>query len=139
MIIFSLKTFVPGKENSQPHFFILNRGLNSGKPLRKPCPNCFVLSSQSEEEKDQLYWLIYGLWQTKAFHFYLRGSVIPFITISELRKCIRLAADKALEDSSKFTKVVDTLQKLNQLEQVYQKNMEVIKITRKSLFYQYFP
>jgi len=27
-----------------PHFFILNKGLNSGKPLKKPCPNCFVIS-----------------------------------------------------------------------------------------------
>ena len=139
MIIFSLKTFVPGKENSQPHFFILNRGLNSGKPLRKPCPNCFILTTQSEEEKEQLFWLIYGLWQTKAFHFYLRGSVIPFITISELQKCISLAAGKALENSVKFTKAVDTLQKLNQLEQVYKKNMELINITRKSLFHRYFP
>lgn len=139
MKTFSLKTFVPGKENSQPHFFILNRGLNSGKPLRKPCPNCFVLTTQSEEEKEQLFWLIYGLWQTKAFHFYLRGSVIPFITISELQKCIRLAAGKALENSVKFTKAVDTLQKLNQLEQVYKKNMELINISRKSLFYRYFP
>ena len=136
---FSLKTAVPGKETSQPHFFILSKGLNSGKPMRKPCPNCFVLSTQSEEYKEQLFWLIYGLWQLKAFHQYLRGSVIPFITILELRKCINQAACKALENSAKFTKVVSTLQKLNQLEQVYQKNMELIKITRKSLFYRYFP
>ena len=41
---FKMITYRPEGVYKDPHFFILNKGLNSGKPLKKPCPNCFVIS-----------------------------------------------------------------------------------------------
>ena len=41
-----------GQSISKNHFFILSKGLNAGKPLTEPCPNCFVFHAETEQEKD---------------------------------------------------------------------------------------
>ncbi len=97
------------------------RGLNSGRPSKKPNPNCFVLSTTSTEDKEFFYWLLFGLWQSKAFHSYLRGSVIPFIIIKELQKIIIQASDKAQANHAKFNKAISSLKQLDLLEKAYQK------------------
>jgi len=56
-----LKSYNRNSEIQNPHFFILNKGNNSGKPLVSPCPNCFVIQFQYEEEKEQVFWLLYSL------------------------------------------------------------------------------
>ena len=66
------------------HFFILSKGLNAGKPLDAACPNCFVFSCKSEEDRDKYFWICYGLWQSNHFRVHLVGSVIPFLRKSEL-------------------------------------------------------
>jgi hypothetical protein len=92
---YSIKTHQLGNSYQQPHFFILNKGLNSGKPLKHPCPNCFVCLASNDEENEFLYWLSFGLWKSKSFHILLKGSVIPFVTIHETRKLIRESSTKA--------------------------------------------
>ena len=67
------------------HFFILNKGLNSGKPLYEPCPNCFVVIFSNNEDKESYYWLSYSLWKSKFWHQFLVGSVIPFLRIHEFK------------------------------------------------------
>ena len=79
MLQFQLTTYNPDKEYSGLYIFILNKGLNSGKPLKTPCPNCFVCKLKNEEEREQIYWLLFGLWQGRAFYTSLLGSVIPYI------------------------------------------------------------
>lgn len=48
MKTFRIKTHRASLTYSEPHFFILNKGLNSGKPLNNPCPNCFVCITTDE-------------------------------------------------------------------------------------------
>ena len=55
MTKFTLKTYNPAAKTELPHFYILCKGKNSGKPLSEPCPNCFVLTAKSEEEKQFLF------------------------------------------------------------------------------------
>ena len=57
MSTFEIKTHQIGRTYSNPHFFILNKGLNSGKPLTLPCPNCFVIISKNEADKK--HYIIY--------------------------------------------------------------------------------
>jgi hypothetical protein len=83
-----LKTFNKNFNYEGHFFFILNKGMNSGKPMKSSCPNCFVCIAGSEEEKEQLYWLCFALWYSKAFHYYLKGSVIQFITIDDIKECL---------------------------------------------------
>ena len=88
MSTFSIKSHRSGVVYSMPHFFILNKGNNSGKPLLAPCPNCFVIQCKTDSEKEQLYWLAYSLWQSKAFYPLLRGSVIPFVVLRDVKSCL---------------------------------------------------
>ena len=91
MQIFEIKTHQIGRTYTAPHFFILNKGLNSGKPLDKPCPNCFVISTTSKANRESLYYLCLSLKIGKYFQYYLKGSVIPFIGISDVKKVINTA------------------------------------------------
>ncbi|MFN2261964.1 MAG: hypothetical protein ABR595_07880 [Psychroflexus sp.] len=71
--------------NDKPCFFILNKGLNSGRPSILPCRNCFVVKAETEAERDAIYWLTYAAWQTKKFMPYIKGSVIPYLTTADTK------------------------------------------------------
>jgi len=54
---FQIKTRQPGRTYHKPHFFILNKGLNSGKPFTAPVRNSFVVSTETNEQKEALFHL----------------------------------------------------------------------------------
>ena len=83
-------------KNDYPAFtlFALCKGLNSGKPLEKPCPNCFAILCRTQEEFDFYKSIIYGLWFTKGFHPLLVGSVIEFIRIADFKKLVFATAER---------------------------------------------
>ena len=116
MCTFYLKSFNPKDEISKPHFFILNKGNNSGKPLVSPCPNCFVIQFSNEDEKEQVYWLLFCFWQSNGFCQYLRGSVIPFIVLRDIKSCIQENLDKATINPAQFQKMVTSFQSINKIE-----------------------
>lgn len=57
MYKFHLKTYREGFSSIKPHFFILSKGLNAGKPLDIPCPNSFSVVTETEEERNFFFWL----------------------------------------------------------------------------------
>ena len=137
MSIFSIKSHRQGVVYSMPHFFILNKGNNSGKPLSTPCPNCFVIQFQNETEKEQVYWLMYSLWQSNAFYPFLRGSVIPFIVLRDVKSCLSAALNKVDENPAKFEKTVAALQSLEAMEKQNKQNLLLISQAKRMLFYKY--
>ena len=137
MTKFYLKTNSKTAETKKPHFYILNKGMNSGKPLKQPCPNCFVLTTNTEEELQSLYWLCFGLWKAKSFHYYLKGSVIPFITINDMRKAIAGGSEIAEENKPVFKKSVKALQILEDTEKQYHQNIQLIQDAKRAIFYRY--
>lgn len=134
---FTVKTNSPTADVSKPHFFVMSKGLNSGKPLKNPCANCFIVICKSEQLKEQLFWLCYGMWQSKAFHIYLRGSVIPFISIVEFRKSIGEAFSKVEADQSQFDKSVTSLQLLEQKQKQFYQNIQLIEEAKRIVMYRY--
>ena len=137
MSTFSIKSHRSGVVYSMPHFFILNKGNNSGKPLTVPCPNCFVIQFQCEKMKEQIYWLSYSLWQSKAFYQFLRGSVIPFIVLNDLKSCLRDGLKKVDENPAQFEKAVAALRSLEAMEKQYKQNLVLIANAKRMLFYKY--
>ena len=115
------------------HFFILSKGMNAGKPLEKPCPNCFVLFAKNEEEKNLYFWLCFGLWQANLFHPFITGSVIPFIRLEDFNQVIREALVKLNE--SEFQKSVSVMQDLQKYQENISKQLELIRVAKKSLMY----
>lgn len=137
MCSFILKSYSEKSEIKKPHFFILNKGNNSGKPLSAPCPNCFVIQFQNETEREQVYWLMYSLWQSNAFYPFLRGSVIPFIVLRDVKLCLLDGLNKVYENPAQFEKTVAALQSLESLEKQYKQNLLLISQAKRMLFYKY--
>jgi uncharacterized radical SAM superfamily Fe-S cluster-containing enzyme len=137
MCSFILKFYNQKEEIRKPHFFILNKGNNSGKPLTVPCPNCFVIQFQCEEEKEKIYWLSYSLWQSKAFYPFLRGSVIPFVVLRDVKSCLSAALNKVDENPAQFEKAVAALRSLEAIEKQYKQNLLLISQTKRMLFYKF--
>ena len=137
MSTFNIKSHRQGVAYSMPHFFILNKGNNSGKPLIAPCPNCFVIQFQCEEEKEKIYWLLYSLWQSKVFYPLLRGSVIPFVVLRDVKSCLLDGLNKANENPAQFEKAVAALRSLEALEKNYKQNLLLIANAKRMLFYKY--
>ncbi len=134
----NIKSHNVNRHYEMPHFFVLSKGNNAGRPLDKPCPNCFVIITSNEEEKNRLYWLCFGLWQGRHFHQLLTGSVIPFIRITEFKKCLDLAVLKVAVKPAEFKQTIESLIKLNHHQQNIKKQlilMNELKITiiRKAL------
>jgi hypothetical protein len=111
--------------------------MNSGKPLQMPCANCFVFTSESEQEKEFFYWLIFGLWRSKSFHQYLRGSVIPFIVLRDLYTCIQAGEVEAKTNIELFQKNITVLKFLELKEKQFKENLKLIEDARKAIFYRY--
>ncbi len=132
-----ITTYSPDQKRSSFAFFILNRGMNSGKPLELPCPNCFTFNAADQAEKDHFFWICFGLWQSKTFHPYLNGSVIPFIHLRDLNRVISQASEKALATPANFLKTVETLKILDQHEKQYHRNLLLIAEAKKAIFANY--
>ena len=137
MCTFILKSYNQKDEISNPHFFILNKGNNSGKPLLSPCPNCFTIEFQTETDKDQVYWLLFCLWQSKTFYPYLRGSVIPFIILRDMKKCIQSGLDKSDRNPEQFQKMVATFQSMNEFETQLRQKLNTLNKAKQLIVYRF--
>lgn len=59
--------------------------------MNEPCPNCFVVTTATEEQRNTLFYLCLLLQSGMYFNYYLVGSVIPFIRIDDTRKVLNTA------------------------------------------------
>jgi hypothetical protein len=46
-----IKTHKMKNTHAGNYLFILSKGLNAGKPLQNPCPNCFVLFGKMRKRR----------------------------------------------------------------------------------------
>lgn len=124
MLNYTMKSHKIGRTYSKPHFFIQNKGLNSGKALNDPIPNCFVVITATEGQRELLYYVCFSLQIGRYFSFYIKGSVIPFITIDDARKVL----DKALlnYEKDKWELKVEKLLKITSYQENLQKQLTTI-------------
>ncbi len=135
MCTFILKSYSQKTEIEKPHFFILSKGNNSGKPLKTPCPNCFAIQFNNADDKEQMYWLLYCLWKSNAFYPYLRGSVIPFVTISDTKKIINHGLIISINNRDKFNKMLLAYQALDEYEAQLNEKLSTVNKAKKMLVY----
>jgi hypothetical protein len=135
---FEIKTHRSGRIYNTPHFFILNKGLNSGKPMQKPCPNCFVITTSTEEAKQTLFYLCLSLKIGQYFAYYLKGSVIPFITINDCLKVLKTAYFQNSMNDKLLKKHILTINYIIQKEELLKQNLESIKQLKVAFIRNYF-
>lgn len=113
--------------------FILSKGLNAGKPLIKPCPNCFAVELESSQETQRFRSLCFVLFQSQIFKQYLKGSVVPFLSIGDFRSILNKYSELALNLPLDFEKLVDMLVEIEHQELANKKMMKLLSDYRKAL------
>ena len=138
MCTFILKSYNQKEEIRNPHFFILNKGNNSRKPLLAPCPNCFVIIAENQEQAEQLRTFCYALWRCRSFEQHLNGSVIPFITIRSFRCVMAFHIPIIEKNVTDFAKTVQALKLLEEREQNLKKTLRAVSEYKQAFVRQFF-
>ena len=137
MLNFIIKTHRVGTVYTKPHLFVLNKGMNSGKPQKEPFTNSFVIILQNEEELESLFFIAYSLWQTKFWHPFLVGSVIPFLRLPDFKNEFIPKASLMMSEHNEHLKNVAALKLLEQKEKQFHQNINLINDLRKVILYRY--
>ena len=137
MLKSKIKTHKLGTTYKQHHFFILNKGLNSGKPLPHYCSNCFVFLADDENEKEFYFFLLLGLWELRFFRKHLMGSVIDYIRLGDLIDVVEETLNSVNTGNRSFSDVQNSLAQIEALKVNLQKQLDYLMQLRKSLFYKY--
>ncbi|SNB33810.1 DUF6943 family protein [Flavobacterium psychrophilum] len=134
---FIIKTHRKDTLYSKPHLFILNKGMNSGKPQKEPFTNSFVVIFQNEADCESIYFVAYSLWKTKFWHQYLVGSVIPFLRLPDFSKEFNPKANTMMQEHEEHQKNMATLKLLELKEKQFHENINLINDLRRVILYRY--
>jgi len=132
-----VKSHTPKSNYQYPHFFVLNKGLNSGKPLGQACPNCFILEFQNQEEKENHYWLAYSLWQSNFWRYHLVGSVIEFLRITDFKNLFTQKSMMLQEIGEQHLQIIRALKMLKEKESEFYKSINLLNQIRSAILQQY--
>lgn len=134
---FIIKTHRKDTAYSKPHLFILNKGMNSGKPQKEQFTNSFVIIFEKEEDCESIFFVAYSLWQTKFWRQFLIGSVIPFLRLPDFKKEFNPQASLMMVEHEQHLKNVAALKLLEKKEKQYKEDMILINDLRKAILYRY--
>lgn len=137
MLKFFIKTHKKGTIYSKPHLFLLNKGMNSGKPQKEPFTNSFVIIFENDSDFDTINLTAYALWKTKFWHQFLSGSVIPFLRLNDVRKEFSTKVNQEIKDHKEHVKNVETLKLLEQSEKRFHENLNLINDMRRVILFRY--
>ena len=132
-----IQSFNPKNQSTSFEFYILSKGLNSGKPLTASCPNSFVCVCKNEEQKDFYFWLLFGLWKAKYFHSFLTGSVIPFLRISDLKNEVGTQAEIVSKQSGEYKSTIHKVKILEAKEKSIRQHLALINDLKRAMIYRH--
>jgi hypothetical protein len=137
MLKFIIKTHRKDTIYTKPHLFLLNKGMNSGKPQKDPFTNSFVIIFENESDFDTINLTAYALWKTKFWHQFLKGSVIPFLSLQDIRKEFSMKVNQEIKDHEEHVKSVQALKLLEQSEKRFHENLNLINDMRRVILHRY--
>jgi hypothetical protein len=137
MTHFIIKTHKPGTVYNQPHFFILNKGMNGGKPQNDFFTNSFVIIFENKAEVENYFWIAFSLWKSQFWHQHLIGSVIPFIRLAEFQKEFINKSNQLMQEQEEHQKNIAALQILEQQEKKFHQNINLINDLRKVILFRF--
>ena len=83
-----------------------------------------------------MYWLCFGLWKSNSFKYYLKGSVIPFITIGDVKTHLQNSESIASNNPEKFTQTIQALKALETNALKLKKTLNMIEIAKQTIFHE---
>jgi hypothetical protein len=134
---FIIKTHQKDTTYKGNQIFILNKGMNCGKPQKEPFTNSFVIQFSNQEDAETVYWLAYSLWKAKFWHQHLVGSVIPFLRLKDFKEYFSTKVNEMLLEHEQHQKQVQALRLLEQKEDQLNQNILLINEMRRVILYRY--
>ena len=134
---FIIKTHQKDTTYKGNQIFILNKGMNSGKPPKEPFTNSFVIMFPDEKDAETVYWLAYSLWKSNFWHQFLIGSVILFLRINDFKKDFDFKVNEMMQEHDLHQKQVQALRLLEQKEDQLHKNINLINEMRRAILNRY--
>ena len=134
---FIIKTHRVGTIYTKPHLFILNKGLNSGKPQKTEFTNSFVIIFSNNEDLETVFWIAYSLWKSKFWQQFLCGSVIPFLRIKDLKHNFSARVNSLLLDHEQHQRDIKALRLLELKENQFYQNINLINDLRRVILHRY--
>lgn len=99
----------PEKPKKATVFYIQSHGLHAGRPLKEPIPNSWEI----ETDIKNAFEICFMVYNSKTLKLYLRGSVIPFLSLEEYKKNLRPLFDSPLLQEETTLKKLKSLQLLD--------------------------
>lgn len=137
MLKSKIKTHKSGTIYKQPHFFILNKGLNSGKPFRHYVCNSFVFLADDKDERDFYYFMLLGIWELRLLRPHLKGSVIEYVRLGDVVDVIDETLNTVNTGNRSFADVQNSLAQIEALQSNLQLQLSQLMQLRKALFHKY--
>jgi len=132
-----IKSHKVGTNYNKPHLFILNKGMNSGKPQNEQFTNSFVIIFDNEKDCENIFWVAFSLWKSKFWHQHLVGSVISFLRLPEFKKEFFIKSAQLMEEYEAHVKHVEALKLLAQKEKQFHENITLINDIRRVIIHRY--
>jgi hypothetical protein len=137
MLNFIIKTHQKDTVYKGNQIFILNKGVNSGKPQKEPFTNSFVIMFPDEKDAETVYWIAYSLWMSNFWYPYLIGSVIPFLRITDFKKDFDSKVNEMMQDHELHIKQVEALRLLLEKEDQLKQKSFLINEMRRAILSHY--
>lgn len=138
MLKSKIKTHKMGTTYQQPHFFILNKGNNTGKPLPEYCANCFVFLADDDQDKDFHFYMFLGLWELRIFRPHLIGSVVPYIRLGDLVDLAEEAINTVNTGERSFMDVQPALAQIEAIQVRLQRQLRYLVQLRQSVLSNFY-
>lgn len=101
--------FNPDKVRKETVFYIQSHGLHAGRPLKEPIPNSWEMDTETQNAFE----ICFMVYNSKILNNYIRGSVIPFLSLHEYRKIIKPLFSNPVQFEKMTLKKLKTLQLLD--------------------------
>lgn len=93
----------------QADFYILNKGLNAGKPSRTPFRNSFAVFCEGDSF---LFERVHVLFIGRYFERYIHGTAIPTIRLNDVKEVITETPVKSGIEAEKKLQAINDIEKL---------------------------
>lgn len=99
----------PEKPKKETVFYIQSHGYHAGRPLIKPIPNSWEIDTETKNAFE----ICFMVYNSKILKNYLRGSVIPFLSLHEYKKIIKPIFSNPIQFEEITIKKLNTLKLLD--------------------------
>ena len=105
----TIHRYNPEKPKKATVFYIQSHGLHAGRPLKEPIPNSWEMDTETKNAFE----ICFMVYNSKFLKNYLRGSVIPFLSLHEYKKIINPIFANPVQFEEMTLKKLKTLQLLD--------------------------